>query len=531
MVRRASPVSAFALGIWGGLALLACVSSAESAAETVDILLIGFALAVGALAISLSALTFGKDSSRAASLILAGALCGGLATAAAISRYQTQRALPGPAAPGSAMSLRALEGALAIDSQTTASGNRRLDLEVRAAEWEGKGCRVRAEWGRPAFSAEVLTGPIARTHAGTALRVAALRPGPFLWANREEVATIRRAGYLGAFRGALSERFAEDIRVCAGRAGPLAQALLLGVKDELDGEYRSLFQSAGCAHLLALSGQHLAIICAFAALLGNRISRNPKLVRRVSIGFAWVFVWLAGPGPSLLRALFMLSASEIARALDRPQSGFSVLALASALLALFAPSSINSLSSVFSFGAMAGLIGFSAKFSACFRPWLPKPVADALAASFAAVCATAPISILAFGTFVPAGILSATAAAPVMLAFMWIALGGSAVALIVPSIALVTQPALEFLEGALVSVLEMGAWFPSLAVGETALARFGVVAVIATLAALLYAVRRTRSRVAHARLEQARARLRPADAKSRLALLSARECSPPSDEM
>jgi len=525
-VRRVSPVCAFALGLWAGLTLLGCASSAEGAlskaggAESVEILLIGIALASGALAISLGML---PPARSAASLFLVGALCCGLATAAAISRYQAQRALPCEPSPGSSLSLRALEGALAIDSQSTASGNRRLDLDVGAAEWSGKGCQIRAEWGRAVFSAEVLTGPLAREHAGTNLRSASLRPGAFLWANMEEVSTLRQAGPIADFRGALADRFAEAIHTCAGRAGPLAQALLLGVKDELDGEYRSLFQAAGCAHLLALSGQHLAIICAFVALTGKRISRKPKLVRRVSIGFAWAFVWLAGPGPSLMRALFMLSVSELARALDRPQTGFSVLALASVLLALFAPSSINSLSSVFSFGAMAGLIGLSARFSARLRPWLPKPAADGLAASAAAVCATAPISILSFGTFVPAGILSATAAAPVMLAFMWIALGGSIVALMFPSIALVTKPALELLERALISVLELGAWFPAPAIGESPLARIGAVAVIATLAALLYAVRRMKSGAVRARLERARARLRPADAKSRLALLDARE--------
>ncbi len=515
----------FALGLWGGLALLECAYSGGSGpsivgrAESVEILFVGMALAVGALVVSLSTLT----PRGSAALFLAGALCCGLATAAAISRYQRQRAFPGDFGPGSDVHLRALEGVLAIDSQATVSGNRRLDVEVRAAEWAGSGYTLRAEWGRTAFSAEVLTGPMARAYAGTPLRAASLHPGAFLWANTEDIRFILKAGWVAATRGVLADRFAEAVRACAGRAGPLAQALLLGVKDELDGEYRGLFQAAGCAHLLALSGQHLAIICAFVALLGNRISRNPKRVRRISICFAWAFVWLAGPGPSLLRALFMLSASELARALDRPQTGFSVLAIASALLALFAPSSIDSLSSVFSFGAMAGLIGLSARFSARFRPWLPKPLADGLAASVAAVCATAPISIFAFGTFVPAGILSATAAAPVMLAFMWIALGGSVVALILPQIALLTQPALEFLEGALVSVLGMGAWFPAPVFGESPFARIGAIAVIAMLAALLYAVHRMRSKAIHARLERARARLQPADAKARLALLDTRE--------
>ncbi len=92
-----------------------------------------------------------------------------------------------------------------------------------------------------------------------------------------------------------------------------------------------------CAPALAL-GQHLSIICALVALVGRRIARREKRVRRVSFGFAWLFVWLAGPGPSLLRSVFMLSAAEAGRVLDRPQSSFAILSHASVLLALCAPS-------------------------------------------------------------------------------------------------------------------------------------------------------------------------------------------------
>lgn len=482
--------------------------------------MISFALVAGALAMSLSALA---PENGAAGLILAGALCCGLAMAGAVVRYQAQRAWPGEDAVGFRMRLFALEGVLAIDSAATAKGNRRLDIGVRAAEWEGVGYRIRNEWGRGVFAAQIITGPIGQVRAGTVLRAASLRSGDFVWADMRSVLEIRGAGSIVAIRGWLADQFADALRSCAGRAGPLAQALLLGVKDELDGEYRALFQSAGCAHLLALSGQHLAIICAFIALLGKRISRRAPAVRRVSFGFAWIFVWLAGPGPSLLRAVFMLSVAEIARALDRPQTAFSVLSLASVLLALFSPSSINSLSSVYSFSAMAGLIALSMKFSALLRPWLPKPVADGLAASIAAVCATAPVSIIAFGSFVPAGILSATAAAPVMLAFMWIALGGSIVVMVLPWAALITRPVLEFLEGALISVLNLGAWFPTVQIGGRPLALVFAIGLIALIVALIYAVPRMRQRTSRAFLERARSRLPCADAKSCLALLGARE--------
>jgi len=289
-------------------------------------------------------------------------------------------------------------------------------------------------------------------------------------------------------RALLAGHFAQGISTAAGRAGPLAQALLLGVRDELDTEFKELFQEAGCAHLLSLSGQHLSIICALVALVGRRIARREKRVRRVSFGFAWLFVWLAGPGPSLLRSVFMLSAAEAGRVLDRPQSSFAILSHASVLLALCAPSSVNSLSSVYSFSAMAGLMLFSSRFSGFLKQYLPGSVAQAFSASLAAICGTAMVSVLTFGTLIPASILSGTAAAPVMLAFMWIALTGGLLAVFVPMIGYITAPALELLQTVLTSILAFGASLPAIDLGASAVWRVAGCALIALIAALIYAV-------------------------------------------
>jgi membrane protein YdbS with pleckstrin-like domain len=110
-----------------------------------------------------------------------------------------------------------------------------------------------------------------------------------------------------------------------------------------------------------------------------------------------------------------------------------------------------------------------------------------------------------------------------MLAFMWIALGGSAVAALFPFVGTITRPALEFLENALVWVLEFGARFPAVQVGASPLAGALAILVIASIVALIYAVPRTRQRAAHALLRRARLELPCADPKTRLGLLGARE--------
>jgi predicted membrane metal-binding protein len=192
--------------------------------------------------------------------------------------------------------------------------------------------------------------------------------------------------------------------------------------------------------------------------------------------------------------------------LDRPQSSFAVLSYASVLLALCAPSSVDSLSSVYSFSAMAGLMLFSSRFAGFLKPYLPGSVAQAFSASLAALCGTAMVSVLTFGTLIPASILSGTAAAPVMLAFMWIALGGGLLAVFVPMIGYVTAPALEFLQAVLTSILTFGASLPAIHLGANAAWRVAACVLIVLIVALMYAVPWLRWRKARRTIEDLRAR-------------------------
>ena len=432
--------------------------------------------------------------------LLWSALSMGLALSAGVLRFQDQEAsfiVPAEsataasttsAAAPSNLRIEALEGVLALDSQTTARKNRMLTIKVQAAEYVGPAVRIRSDWKRPLFSQVLFSGAGARLCAGSLIRVESFRTGEFLWVDASKLKWKGWASGPAKFRAIVTGRFADSISVAAGKAGPLAQALLLGVKDELDSEFKELFQAAGCAHLLALSGQHLSIICALVSLIGRRIIKKEKMVRKISLVFAWFFVWLAGPGPSLLRSVFMLSCAEIARELDRPQSGFALLSLASILLALFSPRSINSLSSIYSFSAMAGLMAFSGRFLIILRHWMPDLLAKAFSASLAAVCGTAPVSLLTFGTFIPAGIFAATAAAPIMLVFMWIALAGALLAIPLPVIGRITAPLLEVLHSVLAWILESGAAFPIFEAGLAPIGRILASLLIVSLIALIYAI-------------------------------------------
>ncbi|MFN3908859.1 MAG: ComEC/Rec2 family competence protein [Flavobacterium sp.] len=90
----------------------------------------------------------------------------------------------------------------------------------------------------------------------------------------------------------------------------LYKALLLGDKSEVDKETYQKFSSSGAIHLLAISGLHIAIILIFLHALFlplQRIDRWRPWVPLMIILILWIFAFLTGMSPSVMRAVTMFS--------------------------------------------------------------------------------------------------------------------------------------------------------------------------------------------------------------------------------
>jgi competence protein ComEC len=86
--------------------------------------------------------------------------------------------------------------------------------------------------------------------------------------------------------------------------GGLALALLIGIRDNLDASFTAVYRDAGCAHILALSGMHLAILIGIISfLLRKPLGLRPAAIIGVCIILAYCYI--VGPMPSLNRAALM----------------------------------------------------------------------------------------------------------------------------------------------------------------------------------------------------------------------------------
>ncbi|MDR0589385.1 MAG: ComEC/Rec2 family competence protein [Spirochaetaceae bacterium] len=203
--------------------------------------------------------------------------------------------------------------------------------------------------------------------------------------------------------------------------GGLASALILGSKDDLDAAVSELFKSAGCSHVLALSGMHLAIVSALVAfLLKKPLGVKPAAV--VGAFFVLFYVYLVGPQPSLVRAALMYLLGTAAVLGAFPRQPVPLLGLAFLIQIVLDPPSGNTLSFMLSYLALGGILIAGEAIHDLLRGKLPEILAQPLSASLGAFIATAAVSSAAFGVIRPVGIGAGLGIVPLSTLFMILAI-------------------------------------------------------------------------------------------------------------
>lgn len=159
----------------------------------------------------------------------------------------------------------------------------------------------------------------------------------------------------------------------------LSTALLLGRAEDSSLSIKSLAQSCGCIHILALSGMHLNVL----AVLCKKLFGDGKLGKALSSVFVTFFVFVAGPRPSLVRALLMFYYSFL-----KPKQ--RLMASFITQLALFPLTMIN-------IGAIYGYVSvFALIFIAPYINELIQPNCGVLT-SYAVTLFVAPLSVFLNG--------------------------------------------------------------------------------------------------------------------------------------
>ncbi|MBX5469063.1 MAG: ComEC/Rec2 family competence protein [Thermoleophilaceae bacterium] len=211
----------------------------------------------------------------------------------------------------------------------------------------------------------------------------------------------------------------------------LAAGMVLGEDDRIAPEARDDFRRSGLAHLIAVSGQNVALLGALALPMLSAAGLGLRARSVALLALIGVYVPLAGAGPPLQRAGVMGAAGLLALLAGRAASRWYALALAAAVTLLVDPRAAAEPGWQLSFAAVAGMLALVAPLARALGA-LPRPVADGLAATLAASLATAPLIAHHFGTL-PAWSLAANLLAlPAVAPAMWLGMGQIALAAVAP---------------------------------------------------------------------------------------------------
>lgn len=182
------------------------------------------------------------------------------------------------------------------------------------------------------------------------------------YANASEVVVLIPASYSRD----LPARLHRALVGCIERAKmdssthKLLLALLAGETSAVSSDFRSALANAGLAHMLALSGMHVAIIASVILLILWPLNLWGlwKIRWAVAAVMVWLFVLASGMAPSTIRAAVMFSAVSAALISERKRRAGDAIIIAAFLILFFNPDAIATAGFQLSFLCVWALVAF-----------------------------------------------------------------------------------------------------------------------------------------------------------------------------
>ncbi|MCC3860895.1 ComEC/Rec2 family competence protein [Pseudemcibacter aquimaris] len=233
----------------------------------------------------------------------------------------------------------------------------------------------------------------------------------------------------------IRQRMAERIRGhLPGETGTLAAALITGIRGGMPESLAEAMRDAGLAHLLAISGLHMGLLCGVVFFTARFIlSFSPRLAlgypikkwSAVIAGLAGLgYLFISGASIPTVRAFIMVIIVFLGILADRKAISLRLVAIAAIYLLVSSPESLIGVSFQMSFAAVVALVVVFERFGNDFmnkfrgdsglRQKLVYFVVGSLFTSLIAELAIAPFALYHFNKVVLYGLLANLIAMPVM---------------------------------------------------------------------------------------------------------------------
>lgn len=182
----------------------------------------------------------------------------------------------------------------------------------------------------------------------------------------------------------------------------LVAAITLGQKNMLDPEQKQHFIKAGVMHIMAVSGLHAVILSLFIFKLLFFLKGRLSILRVIiTISILWLFAFVTGLTPSVLRATLMFSFLQAGNLLKRPVNGINSVLASAFVLILIRPSVIFDAGFLLSYSAVIYIICFyrDLYLKIRFNNRIPDLIWQSAAVTIIAQAGTFPLTIMLFNRF------------------------------------------------------------------------------------------------------------------------------------
>ncbi|MBO1678478.1 ComEC/Rec2 family competence protein [Bittarella massiliensis] len=192
------------------------------------------------------------------------------------------------------------------------------------------------------------------------------------------------------------KRLASSVqRQLPSQAGELVAAMSWGERAALSEGVREDFQTAGVAHLLALSGLHLGLCAAMGAGLVRMLGGSKRGAVLAGAALALVYGALVGFSPSICRAVVLCCYGAGAFLCRRTVDGPTAMGVCGLVLTLGNPLAVADLRLLLSFGSTCALVLALPRVRRAVGE--RGPLATSICQTGVVLCCTGPLLALSFG--------------------------------------------------------------------------------------------------------------------------------------
>ena len=241
---------------------------------------------------------------------------------------------------------------------------------------------------------------------------------------------VGRRGGVGGIADRVRVRLARSVAVgLEGERRAVLEGVVLGDDSGISDGLRDRFRASGLYHLLAVSGQNVALVAGGSLLLGW-VAGLPRLLNEVCALAAIVaYVLAVGAQPSVVRAGIAGALGSLAWLTARTRDRWHFLLLGALALLAWNPYTLLDPGFELSFAAVASIFVLAPRIRPRLEGYpMPDWLRDVVAISAACGVATAPIAWIHFHALAVLTIPANALAAPAVVPLLGLALAAATVA-------------------------------------------------------------------------------------------------------